>query len=45
MGFFDKIKIGLSKTRNSLVNNINSIINSFTKIDEEYKISFYGLDK
>ncbi len=35
MGFFDKIKQGLSKTRNSLVNNINSVINSFTKIDEE----------
>ncbi len=35
MGFFDKIKQGLAKTRNSLVNNINSVINSFTKIDEE----------
>lgn len=35
MGFFDKIKKGLSKTRSSLVNNINSVINSFTKIDEE----------
>ena len=35
MGFFDKIKNGLAKTRNTLVNNINSVINSFTKIDEE----------
>lgn len=35
MGFFDKIKEGLSKSRNSIVNNINSVINSFTKIDEE----------
>ena len=35
MGFFDKIKQGLAKTRNSLVNNINSVLNSFTKIDEE----------
>ena len=35
MGFFDKIKQGLAKTRNSLVSNINSVINSFTKIDEE----------
>ncbi len=35
MGFFDKIKNGLTKTRNALVNNINSVINSFTKIDEE----------
>lgn len=35
MGFFDKIKAGLSKSRNSLLNNINSVLNSFTKIDEE----------
>ena len=35
MGFFEKIKNGLTKTRNSLVNNINAVINSFTKIDEE----------
>ncbi len=35
MGFFDKIKAGLTKSRNSIVNNINSVINSFTKIDEE----------
>ena len=36
MGFFSKIKEGLSKTRTALVNNVNSIINSFTKIDEEF---------
>lgn len=35
MGFFDKIKAGLTKSRNSILNNINSVINSFTKIDEE----------
>ena len=35
MGIFDKIKQGLKKTRNSIVDNFNSIINSFTKIDEE----------
>lgn len=35
MSFFDKIKAGLSKSRNTIVNNINSVINSFTKIDEE----------
>lgn len=35
MGFFDKIKQGLAKSRNSIVGNINSVINSFTKIDEE----------
>ena len=35
MGFFSKIKQGLQKTRNSLSNGVTSIINSFTKIDEE----------
>ncbi|MEE1185523.1 MAG: signal recognition particle-docking protein FtsY [Acutalibacteraceae bacterium] len=35
MGFFDKIKQGLQKTRSSIINNVNSLINSFTKIDEE----------
>ncbi|MBQ2237575.1 MAG: signal recognition particle-docking protein FtsY [Clostridia bacterium] len=35
MGFFDKIKHGLQKTRSSIINNVNSLINSFTKIDEE----------
>ena len=35
MGFFSKIKSGLAKTRNALVNNINAVVNSFTKIDEE----------
>ncbi len=36
MGFFSKIKAGLQKTRNSIANSVNSIINSFTKIDEEF---------
>lgn len=36
MGFFDKIKTGLAKTRSSFVGSVNSIINSFTKIDEEF---------
>jgi fused signal recognition particle receptor len=35
MGFFNKIKEGLKKTRNSITDGVNSIINSFTKIDEE----------
>ena len=35
MGFFIKIKEGLNKTRASISNGVNSIINSFTKIDEE----------
>ena len=36
MGIFSKIKAGLSKTRSQLAENINSVINSFTKIDEEF---------
>ncbi len=35
MGFFGKIKQGLQKTRNSIANGVNGILNSFTKIDEE----------
>ena len=35
MGFFDKIKQGLNKTRNAFIDSVNSVINSFTKIDED----------
>ena len=35
MGFFDKIKAGLKKTRNSILDSVNSVISSFTKIDED----------
>ncbi len=35
MGFFSKIKQGLQKTRQSLSQGVTSIINSFTKIDED----------
>ena len=35
MGFFSKIKAGLQKTKASISEGITSIINSFTKIDEE----------
>ncbi|MEG2852192.1 MAG: signal recognition particle-docking protein FtsY, partial [Hydrogenoanaerobacterium sp.] len=35
MGFFQKIKTGLEKTRSSMVKNIEGMLNSFTKIDEE----------
>ncbi len=35
MSFLSKIKNGLTKTRNALANNINAVIKSFTKIDEE----------
>lgn len=35
MGFFDKIKSGLNKTRSALIDSVNSAISSFTKVDEE----------
>lgn len=35
MGLLGKIKEGLNKTRASISNGVSSIINSFTKIDEE----------
>ncbi len=35
MGFFSKIKEGLKKTRDGFVGQINSMLKSFTKIDEE----------
>ncbi len=35
MGLFSKIKEGLKKTRDGVVGQINSMLKSFTKIDEE----------
>lgn len=35
MGFFSKIKEGLKKTRNAVIGQIDSMLKSFTKIDEE----------
>lgn len=35
MGFFSKIKEGLKKTRDNVVNQIGSMLKSFKKIDEE----------
>ena len=35
MGLFSKIKAGLKKTRDSVVGQIDSMLKSFTKIDEE----------
>ncbi len=34
-GFFSKIKLGLSKTRDSILNGVEQVLSSFTKIDEE----------
>lgn len=35
MGLFSKIKEGLKKTRNAVMGQIDSMLKSFTKIDEE----------
>ena len=36
MGFFDKIKIGLSKTRNALENTLGGVFSGFSEIDEDF---------
>lgn len=36
MGFFENIKNGLQKTKDNFSKKINLVINSFTKIDEEF---------
>lgn len=36
MGFFDKLKSGLGKTRNSFNEKINSVFSNFRKVDEEF---------
>ena len=35
MGFFDKIKSGLNKTRSALIDSVNSALSAFTKVDDE----------
>ena len=35
MGFFDKLKNGLLKTKNAIVGKIDSLFKSFRKVDEE----------
>lgn len=35
MNFFQKIKMGLLKTKQAMISNFQRVINSFTKIDEE----------
>ena len=35
MGFFDKLKSGLAKTKNAIFGTIDNIIKSFRKVDEE----------
>ena len=36
MGFFDKIKAGLSKTREALANTLGSIFSGFSKLDDDF---------
>ncbi len=36
MGFFDKLKEGLGKTKNSFFKQIDNIVKSFVKIDEDF---------
>ncbi|MBQ3841611.1 MAG: signal recognition particle-docking protein FtsY [Ruminiclostridium sp.] len=36
MGFFEKLKEGLKKTKDSFVAKVNTLVNSFTKIDEDF---------
>ena len=35
MGFFDKLKQGLGKTKNSIDEKINGVFSAFRKVDEE----------
>lgn len=36
MGFFDKIKAGLSKTRDALSNTLGSVFSGFSQIDDDF---------
>lgn len=35
MGFFDKLKQGLSKTKSSIDEKLNNVFSNFRKVDEE----------
>ena len=35
MGFFDKLKSGLTKTKNAFLGQVNDVIKSFRKVDED----------
>ena len=36
MGFFDKLKEGLAKTKNAVFGQINEVVKNFRKVDEEF---------
>ena len=42
MGFFDKIKAGLAKTRDALSNTLGSIFSGFSQIDDDF---YYDLEE
>ena len=35
MGFFEKLKQGLTKTKNAFFGQVNDVIKSFRKVDED----------
>ena len=35
MGFFDKLKAGLEKTKNAVFGQVNEVVKSFRKVDED----------
>ncbi len=35
-GFFSRLKAGLSKTRDNIVNGIDSVFNGYSMIDEDF---------
>ena len=36
MGFFDKIKVGLEKTRKAMASTIGSVFSGFSEIDDDF---------
>ena len=36
MGFFDKLKSGLNKTKESFDKKINNVFSTFRKVDEDF---------
>ena len=44
MGFFDKLKQGLSKTKSSIDEKLNNVFSNFRKVDEELIMSDVGVE-
>ena len=40
MGFLDKLKAGLGKTKNALMGQIDTVLKAFVKIDEDARLLF-----